>query len=734
LIYKFGTSVVAIMSSLSGVVSVVGEPPPSSIHLTPGTSTGSMTATASVYRRSEGQYAPELLILEGSCTNSGVTEGVNTYDPQAGDIIWEWQASRDGDPAWGLSGYTATVNLPTEFNTRGRFRGKRTVLAINLPGTYSIIVTPIVVATGERATSATLTVTVLDPDAVFTAAQTYLVSTSSTWDGPSHNVGNRYARLDQAFPAAASAGHTRFRILARRGETHNGLGMNSTATQDILFADYGSGAKPVMNTRTNVSSNGGTGRKTITFHNFAPQGTLNTANNTGSAPEPMFFVTAETSAAQYHLLFNDCDFLNFNEAIVCVGNNGLATDSFAAAVNCSFDNRWNSSMFGVTGAGFAMVGCRSVARPDGLQMLTSGDPGGFAYRTSNSRWLEYIAQCDWFNIHGNFQSFGNTANTQSNIRMQTNHHTATTGTHFVLDRCSLESGFVSMSRITDIQESTGTRRPCNYIVDSVIFIKGHDLFAAFMSFGNSGVWVRNVIGVVTPNRVSTVNLSSPGSYRGASLINMAFVSGAADGANNHPVKAYSNTLINLSDVNTPTQIGFIDSGFSSNWQPSNNLTFSPYVSSGNYTGAFLSESLFATRYQGFRTYNSTTTQPATRTATHFVDLTSVTGTFNEGTTSGEVSLTAPGTVTAKIAQVFNTGGSTRRLWLYDVTGTIANGATVTVSGGSGTASGAMQAANFARWWIPTGDPGVDSGQPFARVGIRGDLQTSAFRGALPQAT
>jgi len=726
------------------------DPPPADIHLEPGTGESGQLAFVSTDRAISETFAPHAVVLRGSATGTGITDNPTSYSPAAGDIEWVHSLSKDDDPDWANETYTAPDRLLTAFRRKGGpHYGQLCPFVFDEPGTYRHIMTA-VMPNGTRATTTVSTITVTDPNDVFTAAQTYVVSGASNWDGaPSHNVGNRYTTPGAAMTAARTAGHARARISFRRGETYAGFGFGSTSTTEWLLDDYGTGTRPTFTSLIGIRDFGSTTARNVRVVNFLSQGDLNAITGTGNDDFTAYWLAAEPNS---NTLFVGCGCRDVSSVVYCnpefFSTTELSTNAFTAFYNCDFDNRVDAVYLiqdligGSPGSkpathyyGYAFIGCTMRSTPGGLSMLTSSQGGGFNIRASKSVALEYYRQCDMFNNTGNNQSFGNLPYTQSNIRMATGYGPPTPGCQHVVSQCILEGGNLAARTSGYVSGwDEFTKQNTNFIIARNFFVKGSDLFDGFFTTANTGPWVRLNIVVITPTRTST-QFGSPGSYQSAVLVRSVDEGGYATGADDNPFKIYSNTLIVLHDYGNPEL--FANSALNPPTEIGNNLVHAPFTPGGLDVGPLVGEAFTQPLHQGFRNYVNTTMEPRTIPATHYVDVTGVTGTYNEGTTSNIVTLTAPGTVTASLGQVINTGGSTRRLYLYNVTGTIANGATVSVSGGngggSGTANGAMQATNFFRLWQPANDPGVDASAPFARVGFLGGLQTTAFRGALPQA-
>lgn len=113
------------------------------------------------------------------------------------------------------------------------------------PGTYTV--TAHSQKWQEGASTGTLQVEALDPDVVFTAANTHVVSTSSDWsDAPAHSTGNRHTTMAAAISAVNSGSSgTKRRILFRRGEDFAGTSSNQNTNFDVCHVgSYGDPQDP----------------------------------------------------------------------------------------------------------------------------------------------------------------------------------------------------------------------------------------------------------------------------------------------------------------------------------------------------------------------------------------------------------------------------------------------------------------------------------------------------------
>jgi hypothetical protein len=713
-----------------GVEPDLGPPPESSIHLTPGTGESGMAATAVIHWQPALNVAPQQLLLRGSVTGSGISEGASdAYDPQGQDLDWVWQIERVGDPAWQLSTYDAPVRGLANWYRKGVRYEKRTGMVFHEPGTYRIYVTCIRRSDGARATSAIIEHTVSAPDDVFTSAQTFVVSNDGVFTGAPANAGT-YSSFQAAANAAISNGVSRARILFKRGTTgYGGSNFNDASAaslNDILLSTWGSGARPTFggNNLVNVQ-NPSSGDRHWRVSEIDWVGTWNAATNTGTRHGGAAFLVVGISAVRAHFTISRCDCLNTGNG--WIENTGAITVGHVAISDgVCFGFNVSPALYNC-GQSFIAIGCRVEPRDDALAFIT-GQGGAFGFRLDNARWLLEVSQCDLFNRLAN--SFDGNRSVQPMIRFRSTGNDDA-GSYSNINRVWLEGTLFSM------RGGGGGGDPLTQITQNVrmCYILGaYSLLSGCIGTQGSGLQVQSCVLVAPPN-----------SARSGPVIEFSFPSfvqcgnGGASvqaGSYANPVRVLSTTCINLRD-GTSNAVLSVGGSVTGTQTVQNNLRHAPFLSSGAINdGAFVADALYALKYNGYYAEDRALIPP-TVTPTHVVELSGATGTFNEGSSSGmtttHVTLTAPGTVTARVAQRQTTGGVTR-LWLFDVTGTIAQGATVTVSsGGSGTAVAAMQEARIMRAWQPLFAPGADAGQPFARIGITGELQTSAFRGAWPQA-
>jgi hypothetical protein len=720
MIWRSGSSVFVLTAAGALSATLSGEQPPvSSIHLTPGTGESGMAASLSIDWQNSVNFAPLMVTLQGAVTGSGITAGAaDAYDPQGHELDWVWSFYKVGEPEWGITPYSAPQQGFSGQYIQGLSYEKRTGMIFREPGTYEILVTCIRRSDGARATSSVTTLTVDDPNAVFTEAQTFVVASDGVYTGAPANGGKTYTTFSAAWNAAQGVSG-RIRILVKRGTTGYS-GINSTgqtpAATTILFGVWGSGAKPVF-TSGSLFNTAFSGRD-FRYSNWRFTGTWNGANNTGSNYTAILHL-GHTNGV-YTVADMDCEDIGGN-AFQVTGDNGAGNRQ--GFINCSHVGFNGCMVINGVGQSALAIGCRVQPRADAWVMANSGQGGGFGLRFNASRWLAEVRQCDFFNRLSN--NFSDPVFYQQMVRLHA--EGVVGGTYLNVTNCKFEGSGIEIYRPAgggfDIFPVTQNVRNC-HVVGSHSYVDG--LFRT----SAAGLQIQSCVWVNPPSRPST---RSSG-FRLLNYVQMLDVGSTVSGSRSNPIKIFNNTFLSFYDAAAPAIIS-LAAGFGGATQTiQNNLFHAPFASSGAANlGNFTGEPLYTPQFIGYYAFDSTTIEPRTVTPTHVVELTGATGTFNEGTTSANVTLTSPGTVTANVTVVQGSGAA-RRIWLHNVTGTIANGATVTLSsGGSGTASGPMVATNFTRMPVPDFAPGVDAGQPFSRVGMLGGLQTSAFRGALPQA-
>jgi PKD repeat protein len=141
-------------------------------------------------------------------------------------LRYDFNFGDDRGQTWSVSG------LPKNTQSGGPIAAH----VFDLPGTYTVRVTARNPANNESA-QATLTITVQDPNTVFSGSNTICVSTSGNYTGcPAGSV------QQTSLPSVQS----QKRILLRRGESFGAISINH-GISNVLIGSFGSGNKPRVN-------------------------------------------------------------------------------------------------------------------------------------------------------------------------------------------------------------------------------------------------------------------------------------------------------------------------------------------------------------------------------------------------------------------------------------------------------------------------------------------------------
>jgi len=177
---------------------------------------------------------------------SGTTAGAITRPFH--DLEYRWTF---GDPA---NDATWATGAQPGVNSKNQATGPVAAHVFESPGTYTVSVSA---TDGTNATSTTTTITVQDPNVVFSGTNTICVAASTTPVAGSGGCPAGAISAQQAsFPAAISSyADTGKRVLFKRGDTFAAAtGATITATGPGIVGAYGSGALPLiqMTGNTNV--------------------------------------------------------------------------------------------------------------------------------------------------------------------------------------------------------------------------------------------------------------------------------------------------------------------------------------------------------------------------------------------------------------------------------------------------------------------------------------------------
>lgn len=201
-----------------------------------------------VAERTHMTIAPDTVRFTVDLSNSDFdTQGPGAgevYDPRMHDLIYLWDM---GDT---VTTWKKPVNVLTEWKDRNVAKGPFIQHMYPQAGTYTPSVLVIEPSTGKTAT-ASVEVTVLDPDTAYTGANTICVNPMGDNDFTGAPSGAAQVNIDNLIYTSpvwtARKGGKAKRWLFKRGaEFQAHLRVGSDVANGLYFGSYGTGAKPVL--------------------------------------------------------------------------------------------------------------------------------------------------------------------------------------------------------------------------------------------------------------------------------------------------------------------------------------------------------------------------------------------------------------------------------------------------------------------------------------------------------
>lgn len=191
-------------------------------------------------RRGQQQIAPEgiAFFAEISGFDAQRPAGSTVYDPALHDIAYTWSF---GDPG----NYAAPENMLAPWRDANKGYGPFPSHVFTKPGTYTVTCTAVERSSGKSA-SASTTVTVQDPQTVFTPATTVVCAAGGNFDGaPAHDAANRtttFAAAISRLKALKLAGQPA-RLLFRGGDVFDMTAQTYAGNQfhNLYVSSFGSG-------------------------------------------------------------------------------------------------------------------------------------------------------------------------------------------------------------------------------------------------------------------------------------------------------------------------------------------------------------------------------------------------------------------------------------------------------------------------------------------------------------
>lgn len=503
--------------------------------------------------------APAGVFFEAT-SQSGFT-GLSTaptgtgYEPEYHEITYIWTVR--GSP---LSAFTAPVNMVSGWNNPNVAYGPKVAFCFPDPGSYDVDLW-CVGPNGETAVS-TASVTVLDPDTVYSGTNTIAYDETATYTGKP--TGAQEVSTWSALETAIGAASAPVRIVFPRGQT-------STATSQILMSAtgdylnhigaYGTGAKPIIDS-TLLSkssgvfkysgSSGGTVSNSTEYVNVADidwRGSWNAEHEIG-IPGGSPFDIGDERGDTFFTIWN-CDWSGLDWFEMHHSQPASATVNVVTA-NCTGTNWRNYGYYG-NGTNTALIGCaiyQNVNAYNGGPTSTTpsidGARNGLANAHGPVRWpgntgdFFYVAMNDLFSRNG--WSVGGGSPAQADQAVIRAFQDGTAG-YSNFDRNVLEGGLGALALTT---EAAGvTENPGNHLIDRALVISSPKNYEGYFYLEYGGTTIRNSYGY-TPNTAS---------YQTGSAWCIQTRS-QAPSANNlaGPMRFYGNTFYNArSAANDPGQ-------------------------------------------------------------------------------------------------------------------------------------------------------------------------------------
>jgi plastocyanin len=519
---------------------------------TVGAETG--TVTISILDRSNLQIAPEGVFFRAGVTDNSVTEDSNraNYDPSWHDVTYVWSF---GD-VHAVSDKVVNVALP--HNDLNVGYGKEVGHTFTQPGSYTV--TCDAYGPSGYIGRGTTSVTVGDPDTLFTGSRTILVGSADA-NYPGAQV---VANINAARELVQFQGQTH-RILIQKGhvETSNMGWIASTDFPNIYVSTYGTGARPQITfTNTGFGVFGGWvefSGKDIVVQGLDARGAWDPQTESGSRAPTFIYGQPLTNAS---ICVDDCYIRDMAMGVYGPSSGGSGQTN-CHINNTMFDGWAEYAVFTFVAGDNDIMSCTGVgmvqdplANSGGSGSIGVGNTQG-CFR-SNSRGRMYFDVCDLFSRCGWAPS--GDPYYQDDFRLNTRQ---TDPCSVVITRCAVEGG----SSLISSKESEGgghARAHSNILVDKCLLVGARHSLNPIVT--ETGGWtVRNSI-LVLPE------MPTRSGYN-CTIFNIQTTNGGvANGA--VPVKVYNNTIIDnrpSSQGLAPNTIFSGDTGKLSSLQEANNV-------------------------------------------------------------------------------------------------------------------------------------------------------------------
>lgn len=488
------------------------------------------------------------------------------YDETAHAITWIWDFDDPGT-------FEAPLNIPPQWNNKSVGYGKKVYHVFDTPGTYTVGAWGIdrTGITGED----TVTITVQDPDQVYSGIRTICVSNQGDFTGAPAGA-NLVTSLSAARSAANSLGQTG-RILLRRGESFQETMEIDDPMRNCRIGAFGSGAKPVL--RFVEPSPGAdiapvftfrTGNQVAdsVFYSLRFEGEWDAATETGD-PRGRAINYATHNSIAFNTLIYQCEADGMGAGFFLQAGTGQPYTK--AIVDCDVTNWQDYGVwFGLGVSNYnpdtrgALVGCSVHQKQDacrgGQGKIGLGNDHGPLRHVDTMNF--HLSSCDLYSANSWV------VGVQPCLRLcQAN--SSNPGGYFVnVDRVVCEGG--DQGNFNG-QNSGTPDLPGNHVIDKFLFVSDYSSLAGFTA-AYGGTTLRNGL-VVRPNM----------NYQIGALSFLNFEQDNSSGGNNTaPLDVYNVTMLNLDTQPVSQPLREID-GFL-NFNVENNIIHEPNLAAPNTSG------------------------------------------------------------------------------------------------------------------------------------------------------
>lgn len=509
-------------------------------YFTPGVTVASSSgasAEINVVRRSVTEAAPEGLVfdiaLDGFDTQGSASGEV--YNPQLHDLNYYWDF---GDSYQ----FQSPENLIPEFRNSGIAYGPKVSHVYRQPGTYNVSCLVVEMSSG-KSTTANLSITIGNPDALYSGANTYYVD--ETYDGSTRPAdapagAQIWDSLQNAWDSVwGSDQATPKRLMLARGQTYTPnelrpMGITNAAPSVFICASPGNGSDPIIDTTT----------FDLTFANTDPAAVDMDLRMqdiewvgpydviTQSGPRNLWMYIYENRPL--HFLIDRCTYRGYDLTLYPVFSQSLSPDPYIFVNDSVFTDYRSGTLFG--DANWVVTGNRIAQNPDALCGYAGAENNLISCVRFPASPNVIFQQNDMFSRTGWFSNIPGIYTLQGCFRGNT---AAYRGAFYNVWGNTMEGGVATFS--IDINDSD-TSYAINAVIDKNIVVGYHDSYRS-MEFGFGGITIRNNV-CILPNapRYGIALREFITFYRRGSDVENA----------NTPIKIYNNTFVNLADtMNAP---------------------------------------------------------------------------------------------------------------------------------------------------------------------------------------